>query len=156
MAALTRYNPWGEMLSLRQAMDRLFEDSFVSPTGWLTVSNRQPWPLVDIYETNDDVVVSATLPGISPENVEITLTGQTLTLRGELKAEQEVSNEQYVLRERQYGSFNRQIQMPMRVDGDNAEASFEHGVLTLRIPKAAEVKPRHIQIKAGEETKQLA
>lgn len=150
MTMLTRYSPVGQALSLKQAMDRLFEDSFVNPTGWMTVANGQAYPQVDIHETNDDVVVTATLPGINPDDMDITLTGQTLTLRGEFKADESVSNDQYIYRERRVGAFNRQIQLPVRVDGDAAEATFEHGLLRLRVPKAAEVKPRHIQIRAGE------
>jgi HSP20 family protein len=86
---------------------------------------------------------------MQPEDLDITITGQNLTLRGELKADEEVEREQYIYRERRFGSFNRSVQLPMRVDGDKAEASFKDGILTLRIPKADEVKPRQIRINAG-------
>lgn len=151
MTMLTRYNPASEVLSLRQAMDRLFEDSFVNPAGWLTIASGSMTPAVDMWETPDDIVVSASLPGIAPENVEITLTGQTLTLRGEIKAAEEVQRDQYLLQERRYGTFHRQFTLPVRVDGDAAQATFENGVLHLRIPKAPEVKPRHIEIKAAKQ-----
>ena len=94
--------------------------------------------------------MTAALPGIKPEDVEITLTGQTLVIRGEFKADEKITRDQYLYRERRFGSFNRQLQLPVRVEGDKTEATFEHGLLTLRIPKADEVKPRQIQIKAGE------
>jgi HSP20 family protein len=147
MTMLTRWDPVGEMVSLRQAMDRLFEDSFVSPTGWRTLAVGQAWPLIDVYETNDHVVVSAALPGIGPEDVDITLTGQTLTIRGELKPPESVERSQYLYQERRYGTFHRQLTLPVRVQSDQIEASFEHGVLTLDIPKAEEVRPRQIEIK---------
>jgi HSP20 family protein len=150
MANITRFDPVGEMVSLRSAMDRLFEDSFVSPLSWRTVAGgEQINPAIDVHETPDDIVVSAVIPGVKPDDVEITMTGQSLTLRGELKADEEVSRDQYLYRERRYGSFSRSIQLPVRVKGDDAEATFTDGVLKLRIPKAEEVKPRQIRINAG-------
>ena len=150
MANITRFDPLGEMVSLRSAMDRLFEDSFVSPLTWRTISNGGGIaPPVDIHETADEIVVSASLPGMKPEDVDITITGQNLTLRGEFTADDEVSKDQYLYRERRFGAFNRSIQLPVRVQGERADASFINGVLTLRIPKAEEVKPRQIRINAG-------
>ena len=150
MANLTRFDPLGEMVSLRHAMDRLFEDSFVNPGGWRTIAGgEQITPALDVHETDDHLVVTAALPGIKPDDVEITMVGQTLTLRGEFKAVEEVQREQYLYRERRYGTFNRTVQLPVRVEGDRAEATFEDGVLTLRVPKAEEVKPRQIRISAG-------
>jgi HSP20 family protein len=150
MANITRFDPVGEMVSLRSAMDRLFEDSFVSPLSWRTVAGgEQINPAIDVHETPDDIVVSAVMPGVKPDDVEITMTGQSLTLRGELKADEEVSRDQYLYRERRYGSFSRSIQLPVRVEGDHAEATFTDGVLRLRIPKAEEVKPRQIRINAA-------
>jgi HSP20 family protein len=106
-------------------------------------------PPLDVYETPDEIVVSAVLPGLRAEDVEITMTGQNLTLRGEFKASEEVKREQYLYRERRFGSFNRSLQLPVRVQGENAEATFADGVLTLRVPKAEEVKPRQIRINPG-------
>ena len=150
MANITRYDPFSEMVSLRQAMDRLFEDSFVSPLGWRTISGGDSiTPALDVHETDDHLVVTTALPGIKPDDVQITMTGQTLTLRGEFKADEKVERDQYLYRERRFGSFNRTLQLPVRVEGDRAEATFQDGVLRLRIPKAEEVKPRQIQIKPG-------
>lgn len=151
MTNLTRYNPLGEALSLRQAMDRLFEDSFVSPLSWRTVAGAN-WPAIDIHETPDEVVMTAALPGIKPEDVEITMVGQTLSMRGEFKADESIEQGRHLVQERRYGTFHRQIELPVRVQGDRAEASFENGLLTLHIPKAEEVKPRQIQIQAGSRT----
>jgi HSP20 family protein len=149
MANITRWDPFGEMVSLRQAMDRLVEDSFVSPTSWRSVRGEQLNPALDVHETPDELVVTASLPGMKPEDVEITITGQTLTLRGELKEDESIQREQYLYRERRFGSFSRQVQLPTRVEGDRAEATFEHGILRLAIPKAEEVKPRQIQVRAS-------
>jgi HSP20 family protein len=150
MANITRYDPLGEMVSLRSAMDRLFEDSFVSPMSWRTLAGGEGIsPPVDVHETDDEIVVTASLPGMKAEDVEITMTGQNLTLRGELKADDEIKRDQYLYRERRFGSFSRSIQLPLRVQGDRADANFTDGVLTLRIPKAEEVKPRQIRINAG-------
>jgi HSP20 family protein len=151
MASITRYDPLGEMVSLRSAMDRLFEDSFVSPLTWRTISGGSDTvsPAVDVHETADALVVTAALPGMKADDVEITITGQTLTLRGEFKADEEIKREQYLYRERRFGSFNRTIQLPVRVQGEQASATFADGVLTLTVPKAEEVKPRQIRVEAN-------
>ena len=150
MANITRFDPLGEMVSLRSAMDRLVEDSFVSPLTWRTMANGEGInPPLDVHETEDEIVVSAALPGMKADDLDITITGQTLTLRGELKADEEVKREQYLYRERRHGSFSRSVQLPVRVQGEQANASFSDGILTLRIPKAEEVKPRQIRISAG-------
>jgi HSP20 family protein len=150
MANITRYDPLGEMVSLRSAMDRLFEDSFVSPLSWRTISGGDTiTPLVDVHETPEEIVVTAALPGMKADDVEITMTGQQLSLSGEFKADEEIKREQYLYRERRFGSFSRTIALPVRVQGERADASFTDGVLTLRIPKAEEVKPRQIRINAG-------
>jgi HSP20 family protein len=149
MANVTRFDPVGEMVSLRSAMDRLFEDSFVSPMSWRTIGNGETiTPPIDVHETAEELVLTASLPGIRADDLEITMTGQTLTLRGEFKADDEIKREQYLYRERRYGTFGRSVQLPVRVQGDRAEASFRDGVLTLRVPKAEEVKPRQIRISA--------
>lgn len=145
---LGRFNPLGETLSLRQAMDRLFEDSIVNPRNW-PGGEGQVTPALDVHETEDALVVTMSLPGVKPNDVEITMTGQTLLIRGEFKANERVERDQYLYQERRFGNFARQIQLPLRVQGEKAEASFDNGLLTLTIPKADEVKPRQIQIKAA-------
>lgn len=154
MANITRFDPFSEMVSLRSAMDRLFEDSFVSPLTWRTLGNgngngESISAPIDVHQTDDEIVVSAALPGMKAEDLDITITGRTLTLRGELKADETVERDQYLYRERRFGTFSRSLQLPVRVDGDQAKAAFTDGVLTLRIPKAEEVKPRQIRITAG-------
>lgn len=147
MANITRFDPVGELVSLRSAMDRLFEDSFVSPMSWRTIAGGEGVnPAVDVHETAEELVVTASLPGLRAEDVDITITGQTLTLRGELKADETIHRDQYLYRERRFGSFSRTIQFPVRVQGEAAQATFTDGVLRLSIPKAAEAKPRQIRI----------
>jgi HSP20 family protein len=148
MANITRFDPFGEMVTLRQAMDRLFEDSFVSPLSLRPFNGDAVSPALDVHQTADEIVVTATLPGIKAEDVDITITGQTLSIRGEFKADEKIERDQYLYRERRYGTFHRQLQLPVRVQGDAATASFQDGVLTLTIPKAEEMKPRQIQVKA--------
>ena len=150
MANITRFDPYGEMVTLRQAMDRLFEDSFVSPLTWRHYDGEPTGPALDVHQTDDEIVVTAALPGLKPEDVDITITGQNLSIRGEFKADEEVKRDQYLYRERRFGSFHRQLQLPVRVQGDKAAATFADGVLTLSIPKAEEVKPRQIQVKASQ------
>ena len=150
MANITRYDPLGEMVSLRSAMDRLFEDSFILPVaGRGNGSGDSITPAIDVHETADEIVVTAALPGMKADELDITMTGQTLTLKGEFKADDEVKRDQYLYRERRFGSFSRTLQLPVRVQGDRAQATFADGVLTLSIPKAEEVKPRQIRINAN-------
>ena len=147
MANITRYNPYGELVTLRDAMGRLFEDSFVSPLTWRQLDGEMLNPAMDVHQTGDEIIVTASLPGLKAEDVDITITGQTLAIRGEFKADESISRDQYLYRERRYGTFHRQVELPVRVQGDATTATFEDGVLTLRIPKAEEVKPRQIKVK---------
>ena len=138
MANLTRFDPFNDMISLRGAMDRLFDESFVNPLGWRIWNGESLTAPVDVHQTNDEIVVTASLPGIK---------GQTLTIRGEVHADEKVEREQYLYRERRAGTFSRTLELPVRVMGDRAEATFENGLLRLSIPKAEDVKPRQIQVK---------
>jgi HSP20 family protein len=148
MTNLVRWEPFRDLVSLREAMDRLFEESFVRPrTGWLAPFEEGALA-VDMYETGDAVVVKAAIPGVKPEDIDISITGDTLTIKGESKFEEEVKEENYVRREIRYGSFARTLPVPAPVVADKAQAEFEHGVLTLTLPKAEEVKPKVIQVKA--------
>ncbi len=150
MANITRFDPFGEMLTLRQAVDRLFEDSIVSPRSMRGVAEGVV-PALDVYETPEHLVVSVALPGVSPDDVEITMTGQTLIIRGQLREAESVKPEQYLYRERRHGAFSRQLELPIRVASERAEATFDSGLLRLSIPKAEETRARQIRIKAGEQ-----
>lgn len=144
--SLMRWQPFEELMSLREAMDRLFEESIVWPRSWLAPAAQNF--AVDIYETKDDVVVKASLPGVKPEDVEVSVVGDTLTIKGEMKEEKDIKEENYIRKERRYGSFCRSFTLPVSVNPDKATAEFENGVLTLTLPKAEEVKPKTIAIKA--------
>ena len=148
--AIERWQPLSELMSLRQAMDRLFEDSFVRPPRGLVTLGEIAAPALDVYQTSNEVVVKAALPGLKPEDVNIDITSETLTIRGESKAEQEIKKEDYLYKERRYGSFSRSVVLPSGLKTDKAEATMENGILTLMIPKLEEVKPKKISVKAKE------
>ena len=146
--AITRWEPFRELVSLRQAMDRLFEDSFVRPSRlWTGV--EAGGITIDAYQTTDDVVIKANLPDIKPEEVDVSITDDAVTIKGETKAEEEIKREDYLYQERRYGAFSRTVRLPGSLQTDKAEAVFENGVLTLTIPKAAEAKPKTVKVKVG-------
>ncbi len=146
MSNLTRWDPISDIVNLRQAMDRLFEETFAR-AGWQPVAQDRVLRLpVDAYSTPDEVVILASVPGVNPEDVEITLEGETLTIRGELPALPE--NVNCLLQERAHGKFARTLTLNVPVNPDKAEAVFQNGVLTLRIPKAEAVRPKTIKVSA--------
>lgn len=144
--ALARWDPLKEMVTLREAMDRLFAESFVRPGSAFPIMGMEG-PAVDMYQTKDDVIVKAALPGVKPDEIEISVTGELLTLKGEFKEEEKIEEGSYLRQERHYGQFVRELSLPTLVNSDKAKAEFEHGVLTLRLPKAEAVKPKSITIK---------
>ena len=144
MTLIRRTNPLGELMSLRHAMDRLFEDSFVRPRGQAETDDYQ-LP-VNIRTTPDALLVEAALPGIKPEDVDISVLGDTLTINATHGSEQSRDDDGYTYREIRRGSFSRQLTLPTGLKTDAATASFDNGLLTLTIPKAEEVKPRQIPI----------
>lgn len=147
MTLIRRPSPFGELISLRQAMDRLFEDSYVrSRGGGAGSADEQPLAL-DIYTTSDALVVEAALPGVKPDDVDISVLGDTLTISATTREEESRSEEGYSYREIRRGSFSRQVTLPGGLKTDAATASFDNGMLRLSIPKAEEAKPRQIQIK---------
>ena len=147
MSTLVRWEPVNNVVTLRDAMDHLFNDSFVRPRGWAPGAAELAIP-VDMYETKDDLVVSAQIPGIKPEHVQVTVTGDALSIKGETTSDSKVDEAGYFRRERQYGSFDRTLSLPVPIQADKAEARFADGVLTLTLPKAEEIKPKTIKIKA--------
>ena len=148
--AIERWQPFSELMSLRQAMDKLFEDSFVRPSRALAAFGEVAVPALDVYQTPNEVVVKATLPGLKPEEISIDITGETLTIKGETKAEEEIKKEDYIYQERRYGAFSRSLVLPSGLKPDKAEATMEDGVLTLTIPKAEGVKPKAIKVTTKE------
>jgi HSP20 family protein len=141
---ITRWDPFREAVTLREAMDRLFEDSYV-PARRQAEQREQVWRLpLDAYITAEEIVIVANMPGVKPENVDITIEGDSLTIKGERPAP--IENVDYVLQERTYGKFQRTLNINIPVDANKAEAKFEDGLLTLVVPKAEAVKPKTIQV----------
>jgi HSP20 family protein len=143
--AIERWDPFREAVSLRDAMNALFQESVLRPSSGLAGGGATALPL-DVSENENEFVVKASLPGIKPEDVQITVHGDTLMIQGETRSEEEKKGERWHLRERRSGSFQRSIALPVPVDSDKAQAQFEHGVLTLTLPKSEAAKPRQIKI----------
>ena len=146
MTLVRRSSPIGELVSLRQAMDRLFEDSFVRPRGWgFTGSDTFSLPL-DVTTAKDELVVEAALPGFKPDDVEITVENGTLSIRADSQTETSHGEGESLVQEIRRGSVSRIVSLPTGLEPDKASATFENGMLTLRIPRAEAVKPRQIRI----------
>jgi len=142
-----RWNPWREMTTLRDATNRLLENSFVRSTqGRGDGSLERPFRLpLDIYTTPEEIVLVASLPGLTPDEVDITIEGDNLTIRGNLRPPLE--NVEYLFQERPYGAFSRTLALNVPVNTEETEAVFENGILTLTLPKAEETKPKVIKVK---------
>jgi HSP20 family protein len=152
MTQMVRWDPFGELHGLRRAMDRLFED--FAPTRSLrggTEGTELTFP-VDISENDSEVTVKAVLPGIKPEDVDITVSEGVLTIRGQTRQEQTEENANYYRREIRYGSFARSVPLPTRVNQDQADAEFKDGMLAIRLPKAEESRPKSIRVKGAPQT----
>ena len=146
MSNLVRWDPFVDVRGLSRRMDRLFGD-FFGPR----VLAWEPAELgfaLDVYETDDALVVKGALPGVRPDEVDIAVTGDVLTIKGETKSEEETKDGNYHRRELRYGAFARSIPLPTQVNHEKAEATFENGILTITLPKAEEVKPKSIKIAA--------
>jgi HSP20 family protein len=145
MTLTRRPSPFGELMTLRQAMDRLFDDTMFRPFTGIAGTEYARLPL-DVRTTNDALLVEASLPGVKPEDVEITVENGTLTIKAEDASERQSDGQGYLVREISRGSVMRSVSLPTGLEADRAEATFEHGVLKLRIPKAEQVKPKQIRI----------
>jgi HSP20 family protein len=146
MTLVRRASPLGELVSLRQAMDRLFEDSFVRPRGWAFGSIEGYGFPIDVTNNADSITVEASLPGFKPEDVDITVENGTLNIHAETRTERSEGEGETLVQEIRRGTVSRTIALPTGIEPDKATASFEHGVLKLQIPKAEAVKPRQIRI----------
>ena len=145
MNVLTRWDPLQEVLDMRRAMDQIMQRT--------AADGQQQFDLaMDIYETPDSYEIEASMPGVKPEDVDITLNNNVLTIRGETRAEEEKSDKNYHLRERRAGSFIRSITLPSSINPDTIEAHYDNGVLKLRLPKAEEAKPKRIELKPNGST----
>jgi HSP20 family protein len=139
---IDRYDPFGRTMGLRQVMDRLLEDAVLMPRQ----GSFGGGPLVDVYEEGDNLVVEAQLPGLKPDDINVSVENGVLTISGQTAAEEERKERNYLLREKRSGRFTRSLHLPPTYTADPSEAKFEHGVLHLVFPKAESAKPRRIQI----------
>jgi len=128
-------------------MDRMLDERF-----FRTPIPFAPWSeeslAVDMYESDDNVVVKTAIPGVKADDIDVSITGDTLTIKAETKEEKEVEKENYLRRERRYGSYCRSVILPGGLETDEAEADYTDGILTLTFPKAEEVKPKSIKVQA--------
>lgn len=148
MSYITRWEPMRGMRRLHDTLDRLMDDTFQSDSG---LSLHEGFAPIDVYQTEDEVVIEALMPGVKPDNLDVSLMGDTLSIRGEVRQEREVSDDadrDYLIRERRYQRYSRTLRLPTLIQAEKAEAEFENGVLRLTLPKAEEVKPKTIKIKA--------
>jgi HSP20 family protein len=145
MSNLIRWEPMRDMMTLREAMDHLFDEAFTRP---FSMSGGLGMPTVDMYQTDEEVVIRAALPGIKAGDVQISVTGDVVTIKGEMKEKTDSKEKSYHIREQRYGSFERILSLPTAVVSDKAKAEFEDGVLIISLPKAEEVKPKTITVKA--------
>ena len=145
MTMTRRPSPFGELLTLRQAMDRLFDDTMFRPFAGIAGTEYARLPL-DVRTTADALLVDASLPGVAPEDVDITVENGTLTIKAQETADRSSDEGGWLVREISRGSVMRTVTLPTGLEADKAEATFEHGVLRLRIPKADQVKPKQIHI----------
>ncbi|MHB8762094.1 MAG: Hsp20/alpha crystallin family protein [Coriobacteriia bacterium] len=149
--AIVRWDPFGEALRMQRDMDRIFSrlgqgERMGEGIAWM--------PKVDVKRSGDDVMIRAELPGIKPEEVDIELTDNVLTIRGERKSEEEKENEGWLIRESSYGSFERSLTIPEGVDASTIKANYDNGVLEVVVPKALEAStPRSTKIEVGGQTR---
>ena len=149
--SITRWDPFRDMLSLREAMNQLLEQSFIHPgTAGSTEARGGPQGLaLDIAERGDAYEVKASLPGVRPEDIQVTVRGDTLTIRAETRAEEGRREGNYLLRERRGGVLQRAISLPTPIAAEAVQADYEDGVLTLRLPKSRAGQPRRIEVRTG-------
>ena len=147
--SMMRWNPFRDLESIREAMDRALEETYW-PTGRRSGIEALRVLPVDMYETDSDVIVRTAVPGVKPEDIQINVTGNLLSIRAERKEEEQVKRENVYRHEIHAGQFYRELALPTTVNADQAEATFANGVLTLRLPKTEQAKARKIEVKSAE------
>jgi HSP20 family protein len=150
--ARNSFSPLRDFMSLRDAMDRMFEDRWVSPGNWLTWSSLGASYLpLDVYETSDDIVVRAVVPGVAPDGIDIQFQAGVLTLRAKTDETTIPEGATWLIQEVTPGEYVRQITLPRSIDAEKAQTTFENGVLTLTLPKTADAKPKQIKVQAAKQ-----
>jgi len=135
---------WDPFREFQREFGRIFE-SFEPLHNWRV---QRPFPAVNLYDAKDRYILTAELPGTTPEGIDLSITGETMTLRGERTRPEGVNDESYRRQERQFGRWSRTVTLPERIDNNGVTAQFAHGILTVTLPKAEEAKPRQIAVKA--------
>lgn len=144
--AIIRWDPFRDLITLREKMNRLFEDTFAARGEEKDLMASTWTPSVDIYETENDVILTAEIPGIEDKGIEIKIEDSTLSIKGERKLEKETKEENYHRIERAYGTFYRSFTIPHNVDQDKIQAEHENGVLKITMPRKPELKPQKVKI----------
>jgi HSP20 family protein len=151
--AIERWRPFGALVErdpfrdIQSEMNRLFDNFLGRPTATATGTGSRVWmPVVDMYETNDDLVLSFELPGVREKDISLSITGDVVTVKGERQFDQQLHDDNYVHAERAYGKFERSIRLPMPVQAERVRATYRDGVLEVSLPKAKEARPKEIKI----------
>ena len=151
--AIARWRPFGALTErepfrdIQSEVNRLFDSFLGRPTSAATGTGSRVWmPVVDMFETKDELLLNFELPGVHEKDVSLSITGDLLTVRGERQFHQELKDDNYYHVERAYGKFERSVQLPMPVQADRVKATYRDGVLEVRLPKAEEVRPKEIKI----------
>jgi len=150
--AIERWRPWDEFREMERMMDEMMRrplPAWRRPlTWWRVPTEEMAWtPAVEMYDKEDKVIVRAELPGMKKEELDISVLGDTLTIKGERKAKSEVKGEDYYRCELCYGKFSRSVALPAAVDAGKVEANYENGILEITLPKAEEAKPKKVEVK---------
>jgi HSP20 family protein len=148
MTLIRRPTPLVDLVSFQDAMERLFDDRFFKPM-WIGNSERQVAPALDLYATPEAVIARVALPGVKPDDVDVTIGDDLVTISGAFKEEKETSDAGYVHKELNQGKFSRSFSLPTAIKADAATAEFKDGLLTLTLPKTEEVKPTHVKVKVS-------
>ena len=143
---LARFNPMADFVSLRDAMDRLVEDSFIRPSAFTGLAAGQLAVPVDLWDTPEAYHLRADLPGLTPDAIDISVTGDTVQLAGEIKPSTDVTQDGWLRQERRFGKFQRAFTLPVQIDPNKVEATFNNGVLELVLHKAESVRPKTIKV----------
>jgi HSP20 family protein len=154
MTRIIRWNPSRETRAMLEAVDRVFDGTRIDPNSYWMRSQDWGVPL-DIVESEDEFVLKASIPGVNPQDIEITRDGEMLTIRGEINAEKEDEGKHFHLRERRHGSFCRSVYLPTDIKNDDIDAEYKEGILTVRLPKTEEAKPKKVVVKSIDSKKKL-
>jgi HSP20 family protein len=152
--AIERWRPFGALMEqdpfrdIQSEVNRLFDNFLGRPTATATGMGSRAWtPVVDMYETNDDLVLNFELPGVREKDISLSITGDVLTVKGERQFDQQLRDDNYYFHtERVYGKFERLIRLPMPVQAERVRATYRDGMLEVSLPKAEEVRPKEIKI----------